>query len=74
MSKMSNLVYDIQELYIDGMGARAIATQLDCPIETVLATLESFGVEDSDTDYPTGPAVSEGELVFADMVKQLQLD
>ena len=74
MSKVADLVYDIQEMYIDGLGARSIATQLDCPIETVLATLESFGVEDSDTDYPTGPAVSEGELVFADMVKQLQLD
>ena len=52
MSKVAELVYDVQELYIDGMGAKAIAAQLECPIETVLQILEDFGVEDSDTDYP----------------------
>lgn len=52
MSKVADLVYDVQELYIDGMGARAIALQLECPIETVLQVLEDFGVEDSDVDYP----------------------
>ena len=52
MSKMADLVYDIQELYIDGSGAKAIAAQLECPIELVLQVLEEFGVEDSDVDYP----------------------
>lgn len=52
MSKVAELVYDVQELYIDGMGARAIALTLECPIETVLEILEDFGVEDSGTDYP----------------------
>lgn len=52
MSKMADLVYDVQELYIDGMGAKAIAAQLECPVELVLQVLEDFGVEDSDVDYP----------------------
>jgi hypothetical protein len=56
MSKVAELVYDVQEMYIDGLGARAIALTLECPIETVLAILEDFGVEDSDTDYPMDDA------------------
>jgi hypothetical protein len=56
MSKVAELVYDVQELYIDGMGARAIALTLECPIETVLEILEDFGVEDSDKDYPMDDA------------------
>jgi orotate phosphoribosyltransferase-like protein len=53
MSKVAELAYDIQELFIDGMGAKQIATELDCPVELVLQVLNEFGVEDSDTDYPT---------------------
>jgi hypothetical protein len=52
MSKVAELAYDIQELYIDGMGARQIARTLECPVEIVLQCLETFGVEDSDVDYP----------------------
>lgn len=52
MSKVAELAYDIQELFIDGMGAKQIASELNCPIEMVLATLETFGVESTDTDYP----------------------
>jgi hypothetical protein len=52
MSKVAELAYDIQELFIDGMGAKQIATELDCPVELVLQVLNEFGVEDSDTDYP----------------------
>jgi hypothetical protein len=50
MSAMSNLDYDIQELYIEGHSAKMIATLLDCPIELVLGTLESMGVSDSPKD------------------------
>lgn len=46
MSKMADLSYDIQELYIDGLSAKRIAQILDCPIETVLSVLEGFGVVD----------------------------
>lgn len=46
MTKVSELIYDVQELYIDGMSARTIALTLECPIETVLAVLQDMGVED----------------------------
>jgi hypothetical protein len=46
MSKMAELDYDIQELYIEGLSARAIAEQLDCPLEIVLGALEGMNVED----------------------------
>jgi len=51
MSKMAELSYDIQELYIEGHSAKVIAIMLDCPIEMVLAELEEMGVADSPQDY-----------------------
>lgn len=50
MSKMSDLDYDIQELFIEGHSAKTIAALLDCPIELVLGTLESMGVADTPQD------------------------
>ena len=46
MSKMAELEYDIQELYIEGLSARAIAKELDCPLAIVLGALEGMNVED----------------------------
>ena len=46
MSKMSDLSYDIQELYIEGMSAKRIAAELNCPIELVLEQLAEIGVAD----------------------------
>ena len=46
MSKMAELDYDIQELYIEGLSARAIAKELDCPLEIVLGALKGMNVED----------------------------
>ena len=46
MSKVSELAYDIEQLYIEGMSARQIANELDCPIKIVLAALEEMNVED----------------------------
>ena len=46
MSKVSELAYDIEQLYIDGMSARMIALTLDCPLTMVLAALEEMNVED----------------------------
>ena len=46
MSAMSNLDYEIQELYIEGHSAKTIAALLDCPIELVLGALETMGVKD----------------------------
>jgi len=46
MSKMAELAYDIEQLYIEGFGSRAIAEELGCPIEIVLGALEAMNVED----------------------------
>lgn len=46
MSKMADLMYDIEQLYIDGLSAKSIARILDCPIETVLDALQEMGVDD----------------------------
>jgi hypothetical protein len=47
MSKMADLSYDIQELYIEGHSAKTISALLDCPIEQVLGALEDMGVADA---------------------------
>ena len=51
MSIMKDLAYDIQELYIEGFNSRAIAEELNCPIEIVLGALEAMNVEDSPEDF-----------------------
>ena len=50
MSKMADLSYDIQELYIEGHSAKVIAVMLECPIEIVLGALEEMGVADAQQD------------------------
>lgn len=55
MSAMSNLDYDIQELYIEGHSAKMIATLLDCPIELVLGALETMGVKDVEDEEIYSP-------------------
>jgi hypothetical protein len=50
MSKMADLSYDIQELYIEGHSAKVIAVMLECPIEIVLGALEEMGVADAPQD------------------------
>ena len=47
MSKMAELSYDIQELYIEGHSAKTIAALLDCPVEQVMGALEDMGVADT---------------------------
>jgi hypothetical protein len=49
MSKMAELSYDIQELYIEGFNARAIAEELGCPLEIVLGALKEMNVVDGTT-------------------------
>lgn len=46
MSKMAELAYDIQELYIEGFNSRAIAEELGCPLEIVTSALKEMNVED----------------------------
>jgi hypothetical protein len=55
MSKVAELAYDIEQLYIDGMSARQIALELDCPLTMVLAELEEMNVEDTSEDEVYSP-------------------
>ncbi len=47
MSKVAELSYDIESLYIEGLSAKRIAAELNCPIELVLGFLEEMGVADT---------------------------
>ena len=47
MSKMAELYYDIEQMYIEGVNAKRIAVLLECPIEIVYQVLEDMGVADS---------------------------
>ena len=47
MSKMAELYYDIEQMYIDGVSAKRIAQILECPLEIVYSVLEDMGVADS---------------------------
>ncbi len=51
MSKVADLAYDIEQLYIEGHSAKMIAALLDCPIEMVLGQLQEMGVQDAPEDY-----------------------
>ena len=46
MSKMADLAYDIEQLYIEGFSARSIAVELRCPIDVVYGWIESNSVAD----------------------------
>jgi uncharacterized protein YjcR len=46
MSKVAELAYDIEQLYIDGMSASQIAQELNCPIGIVKGWIDGNGVAD----------------------------
>jgi len=50
MSKVKDLYYDIESLFIEGHTAKAIAKELDVPLEQVQDVLDDFGVEPEDVD------------------------
>ena len=45
MSKMSELDYEIEQLYIEGHNPRTISALLECPIELVLNWVENVNCE-----------------------------
>ena len=51
MSKMADLAYDVEQLYIEGHSAKMIADLLDCPVEQVLGYLQDMSVQDAPEDY-----------------------
>ena len=44
MSKMAELAYDIEQLYIEGHSPKAIAAMLECPMDVVYEWLEEFNL------------------------------
>ena len=48
MGAVKDMYYDVETLFIEGYGAKAIATQLCIPIEYVYDVLADFGVEPAD--------------------------
>jgi hypothetical protein len=46
MSKIKDLSWDIEQLYIEGFNARTIAVMLECPIEIVYGWIEGNCVAD----------------------------
>jgi len=48
MSKMAELAYDIEQLYIEGLNAGQIARELGCPKELVLAWIADQGIKPFD--------------------------
>jgi hypothetical protein len=54
MSKLADLSYDIETLFIDGLSPREIAEQLNCPLGIVKGALEGFGVDVRDMEPDLG--------------------
>ncbi len=50
MSKIAELAYDIEQLYIEGLSASAIAQELNCPIGIVKGWIDGNGVVDTEQD------------------------
>ena len=54
MSKVAELAYDIEQLYIEGLSPKSIAAQLDCPLSLVYDWLEETNLSDAE-DEPLSP-------------------
>jgi hypothetical protein len=52
MSKMSELAYDIEQMYIEGMSPRTIALTLECPIDVVYEWIETNSLSTEEEEYP----------------------
>ena len=52
MSVMSELAYDIEQMYIEGYSPKTIAAILECPISIVYSWMESEGVGESEELSP----------------------
>ena len=50
MGKVSELAYEIEQLYIEGYSPKYISYRLECPLGLVYDWLESNNVTDSDMD------------------------
>ena len=54
MSKMKDMTYDIEAMFIDGDSPQRIGVQLGIPLSLVKSTLKSFGVDVRDLEEDMG--------------------
>jgi len=47
MSKMAELAYDIEQLYIEGFSPKSIAAQLNCPLSVIYDWLDATNVAET---------------------------
>ena len=47
MSVMSELAYDIEQMYIEGYSPKTIATMLECPVSIVYDCIEALNMEEN---------------------------
>ena len=52
MSKVAELAYDIEQMYIEGYSPKTIAAILECPISMVYDWMESEGLGESEDLSP----------------------
>jgi DNA invertase Pin-like site-specific DNA recombinase len=50
-SEYSDLYYDVEQMFIDGVKAKRIAEILGCNIQSVYRVLEDMGVSDSTEEF-----------------------
>jgi len=50
MSKVAELAYDIEQLYIEGYSPKTISAMLNCPLTMVYDWLESNSVQASEEE------------------------
>ena len=50
MSKMAELAYDIEQMFIEGYSPKSIAVALECPLVIVYEWLEANSVTESKAD------------------------
>ncbi len=53
MSKLAELAYDIEQLYIEGHGPKAIAQILECPLTIVYDWLADVGMSEEEEFSPS---------------------
>jgi len=52
MSKVAELAYDIEQLYIEGYSPKTIAAMLKCPLTMIYDWLESNSVSEDVAEKP----------------------
>ena len=62
MSKMAELAYDIEQLYIEGYSPKSISVQVGCTLEMVYDWLESNSVSEAKADAADWDEIDEDDF------------